>query len=72
MRRTNDGVDITNDDFVWEPIGRYVNQEVTWYEPEVRKAGTIPLGYPVFYHESNCRHECFKINYQHHPRIFLK
>jgi len=61
-RITEDFQLVEPSDYVWEIMYRYVNPEFSRAEPERRLVNSIPGKVKIWFHQSNCRLECFRRN----------
>jgi len=63
MNRITEDLPVVRDtDEVWEIMYRYVNPEYSRAEPEKRMVKNIPDKYKIWFHQSNCRLACMRIN----------
>ena len=61
-RLTEDLQLVIDTDEVWEIMYRYVNPEYSRAEPERRMVKNVPKKCKIWFHQSNCRLECFRRN----------
>jgi len=58
MRITEEGYQVEENEFVYEIMYRYYNEEVSLPEPDGKLARQVPMGLKVWKSELECRKAC--------------